>query len=232
MRKTFFLIFALLILFSACKKSSPKIVYTIQGQVLESSDHPVPVTNYILSFYQKANSSLLGGVAGLNTTSKTGQDGRFSFQYQTEKNYGITSGTNLNQIFISGADHFNYKDLDPQWNNIPSEVNIDLNRIYLFKKIHWLVRKIQFNNALSSGDSLEVISTDSSGASYKTLYGPIDRGSLVTVDTIADCKLSKFDYQSKQYIIHAYLKKPSFLKGWDIILGPGDEQYMEILMPY
>src|SRR5664279_3056253 len=107
-----------LILFSSCKKHSDKI-YTIQGQILESTSNPVPVSNYTLSFNQRANSALLGGVSGLDTTTKTDMSGKFIFQYSTHNNYGLTPGTsNPNEITISGIDRGQYKDISPQWYNV------------------------------------------------------------------------------------------------------------------
>jgi hypothetical protein len=226
------LTFVLLILFSSCKKKENK-TYTIQGQILESSSNPVPVSNYLLSFYQKANSALLGGVSGVDTTTKTDINGKFIFQYSPHNNYGLTPGTsNPNQISISGADREKYKDLSPQWYNVASQMNVDLNTIYLYKKIEMLVRKIQFNNSLNTGDSLEFITTDSSGASYKILTGPIASGTLLTVDTIMNCKISRFDLSSKEYILSAALKKPSYEKDSSVVMTTGDETFREILMTY
>lgn len=111
-------------------------------------------------------------------------------------------------------------------------MNVDLNTIYLFKKIEILVRKIQFNNSLPAGESLEFITTDSSGASYKTLTGPIASGTLLTVDTIMNCKISRFDLSSKEYILSAALKKPSYQKDSSVVMTIGDETYREILMTY
>lgn len=222
-----------LILFSSCKKNSADKIYMIQGQVLESTSNPIPVTNYTLSFYQKANSGLLGGVSGVDTTTKTGNDGRFVFQYNPNKNYGFSrGGTNPNEISFEGVDTIKYKGLYPAWYQVSSLTDIDLNTLYLFKKIETLVRKVQFTNNLNSGESLEVITTDSSGASYKTLTGPISSGTLLAVDTIKNCKISTFNLLSKQYILLAVLKKPSYQKDLNIVLTQGDETYREILMTY
>jgi len=233
MRTKVLFILAPLFLFSACKKSpADKAVYTIKGQLLESSENPIPVSNYKLKLYQQANSSMLGGVSGINTTLKTGADGRFTFEYARSENYGTTSGSNINDIFISGADSLQYQKLSPEWNNITAETDINLSPLYLFKKIDLFVRRIEFNNQLNSGDSLQVISTDSTGASYKTLYGPIERGSLVTVDTIINCKISKFNYGNKEYVLIVTLQNPSFLRRFSVVMTGGDEKYREILMNY
>lgn len=222
-----------LIIFSSCKKNSEDKIYVIQGQILESSSNPVPVSNYTLSFYQKSNSGLLGGIAGLDTTTKTGSDGRFTFQYNPNKNYGLSlGGTNPNEISFEGIDTIKYKGLNPRWYSISSLININLNTLYLFKKIRTLVRKVQFDNSLDANETLEVITIDSSGASYKTLTGPIPSGTLLIVDTIKNCKISTFNLLSKEYILLMALKKPSYQKDLNIIMTSGDEDYREILMTY
>lgn len=208
-------------------------MYTIRGQVLESSSNPVPVSHYTISFYQKANSGLLGGVEGLDTTAKTGNDGSFSFQYSAAKNYGLSySGTNPNDISITGVDTVTYKGLYPVWYSIPSLQDINLNTIFLFKKIDLLVRKIQFINNLNAGESLEMITNDSCGASYKTITGPIPGGTLLTVDTIRKCKLNLLNMASNKYTLTAVLQKPSFQKDTSLLLSSGDETYREILIRY
>lgn len=223
----------IVIVFASCKKNSADKLYTIAGQILESNSNPIPVSNYALSFYQKSNSGLLGGVSGLDTTAKTGNDGKFSFQYNPNKNYGFSGGgTNPNEISFEGIDTIKYKGLYPEWYPVSSLIDVNLNTLYLFKKIETLVRKVQFTNSLSIGETLEVITTDSSGASYKTLTGPITSGTLLTVDTIKNCKISIFNLMSKEYILLAVLKKPSYQKDLNVIMTQGDEVYREILMTY
>ncbi len=221
------------IFFLSCKKSSVDKLYTIQGQIFESSSNPIPVSNYAISFYQKSNSGLLGGVSGLNTTAKTGSDGRFSFQYNPSKNYGFSrGGTNPNEISFEGIDTIKYKGLYPEWYPVTSLTDINLNPLYLFKKIQMLVRKVQFNNNLNAGETLEVITTDSSGASYKTLTGPITSGTLLIVDTIRNCKIDSFNLLTKEYSLLAVLKKPSYQKDLNVIMAEGDELLREVLMTY
>src|SRR5438128_156635 len=102
------------VLLTGCKKNRADKTYTIQGQILESSSNPTPVSNYTLSFYQRSNSGLLGGVSGLDTTAKTGNDGKFTFQYNPNKNYGFSQGgTNSNEISFTGVDTIKYKGLYP-----------------------------------------------------------------------------------------------------------------------
>lgn len=223
----------LLVLFISCRKNNSGKNYIIRGQVLESSSNPVPVSNYTISFYQKANSGLLGGVQGLDTMAKTGGGGIFSFQYNAAKNYGLSrGGTNPNDIHITGVDTAKYKGLYPRWYSIPSLQDINLNTIFLFKKIDLLVRKIQFINPLNAGESLVMITTDSSAASYKTITGPIPGGTLLTVDTIRNCKLTWLNTANKTYTLTAVLQKPSFQKDTSLILSQGDEAYREILIRY
>ena len=226
-------IILIIILFSSCKKNHSDRLYSITGQIFESSSNPIPISNYTLSFYQRSNSGLLGGIAGLDTTAKTGNDGRFSFQYNPSRNYGFSlGGTNANEIYMEGIDTLKYKGLYPAWYSVPSLVDINLNNLYLFKKIQTLVRKVQFNTSLNAGESLEVITTDSSGASYKTLTGPIPSGTLLTVDTIKNCKISRFNLLTREYVLLAVLQKPSYQKDLNIIMAEGDETYREILMSY
>ncbi len=225
-------ILLVVILFTGCKKNGDK-VYTIQGQILESSSNTIPVSNYTISFYQSSSSGLLGGVSGFNTTVRTGNDGKFTFQYNPNQNYGlIQGGTNRNDIFIAGVDTIKHKNLYPEWYSVSSLADVNLNTLYLFKKIGTLVRKVQFTNSLNTGESLEVITTDSSGASYKTLMGPIASGTLLTVDTIRNCKISEFNLLTREYIFLAVLRKPSFQKDLNVTMTEGDEAYREILMTY
>lgn len=222
-----------IILLSSCRKQSTVKLYNIQGQILESSSNPVPITNYTLTFYQRANSGFLGGVSGLDTTTKTGNDGKFSFQYNPNKNYGFsTGGTNTNTITIEGIDTIKYQGLYPEWYPVTSLVDINLNVLYLYKKIQTLVRKVQFDNSLNAGENLEVITSDSSGSSYKTLTGPIASGTLVIVDTIKNCKLSIFNLSTNEYNLSATLQKPSYQNSFSIMLTKGDEVFREVLMTY
>ena len=231
MKWTVILIF--IILLTSCKKHRTDRLYNIQGQILESSSNPIPVTNYTLMFYQKANSGFLGGVSGLDTLTKTDNNGRFTFQYDRNKNYGFsTGGTNPNKITIEGIDTIKYKGIDPIWYPAPSLIDTNLNILYLYKKIQTLVRKVQFNNSLNIGESLEVITPDSSGSSHKTLMGPIPSGTLVIVDTIKNCKLSIFNLTTNEYNLSATLIKPSYQKDFGILLPKGDEVFREVLMTY
>jgi len=224
---------SVIILFTSCKKSKDEQIFTIQGQILESTTNPIPISNYKLVFFQKANSGLLGGVSGLDTTTETGIDGKFIFQYSTNKNYGLSQGgTNTNPISIEGFDTVKYKGLFSDWYSISSSEDVNLNKLYLFKKIQTLVRKVQFDNALNAGEVLQVITTDSSGSSNKNIIGPISAGTLVVVDTIKNCKISRFDLLTQQYTMLATLAKPSYQKDKTIIMNTGDETFREILLIY
>lgn len=210
------------ILFSSCRKNIGR-TYTIQGRLVESSSNPIPVSNYRIAFYQATDRALLSSSLGLDTNGITGNDGKIKFLY----NWG-----NGNDIFIQGTDTTKYKGLHPEWNTVPARTDIDLKTLYLFKKIDTFVRKVQFNTTLNAGETLEVITSDSSGASYKTLSGPIASGTLFTVDTILNCKLSIFDILTQQYILEASLKRTSYQQNFNVTLTQGDEPYREILMTY
>jgi TusA-related sulfurtransferase len=63
--------------------------------------------------------------------------------------------------------------------------------------------------ALKSGEVLEVITTNSSGANYRNIVGQVSAGTVLTVDTIANCKISRFNILKKEYVLSAVLKRPS-----------------------
>jgi hypothetical protein len=219
-------------LVTGCKKQSAHKIHTIKGQIFESTSNPIPVNNYTLTFYQKANSGLLGGVSGLDTTTKTDNDGKFSFQYRPD-NFGFsTVVTNPNQISIEGTDTLQYKVHYSRWYPVPALTDTNLNTLYLYKKIQILVRKVQFNNSLNTGEKLDVITPNGFGTNRKTLNGPIASGTLVIVDTILNCKLSIFNLATNQYNLSSTLTKPSYLKGFVILVPKGDEAFREILMDY
>ena len=225
--------FIILIALMSCKKHSADKIYTIEGQILESTSNPIPVTEYAIYFSQRSNSGLLGGVYGLQNTVKTGIDGRFKFQYNPTKNYGLsTGGTNLNEIYIYGIDSIKYNRIGSEWYPITSSIDTNLNTIYLFKKIQTLIRKVQFNNSLNAGEILNVISPDSSGSDYKLITGPIPAGTILNVDTIRNCKLSMFNLITKEYHFTITLTKPSYLTYLSVIMRPGDELFREVLITY
>ncbi|MFY7840969.1 MAG: hypothetical protein ACOVP7_11875 [Lacibacter sp.] len=198
------IVLLLTLLFAGCKKITGNKTYTIQGQILESSSNPVPVAGYDLSFSQPSIFALLGGDPGFDKTIKTTSDGRFVFKY--------SSSGNDRTIFIRGVDTLKYRKLYPEWFPVTALGNVNLNSIYLFKKIDRLVRKVQFNTALNSGEVLEVITTDSSGASYNNIFGPVNAGTLMTVDTIVNCKMSRLHLLTREYVLSAVLKKPFYQK--------------------
>jgi hypothetical protein len=231
MKRVAIILFAIL-LYSCKKNNNPKL-YTIQGKILESTSSPIPITNYELHIYQKSNSGLLGGVSGIEKNIKTNNNGSFIFQYNPTENYGLSQGaSNPNDISIYGVDTLKYKNIGSLWYPIQSTIDINLNTIYLYKKIQTLVRKVQFNTSLNTGESLEVITSDSSGSSYKIISGPVSSGTLVIVDTIYNCKLSIFDLSGRQYRLHAALQKPSYLKDSTVILNQDDEILREIKLTY
>lgn len=217
-------ILLLVVLSAGCKKIAANKTYTIRGQIFESSSNPIPVSGYNLSFYQLSIEALLGAVSGFDKTMKTGRDGSFVLKYRT--------AANDNNITITGIDTVQYKGLYPEWFSITALTDVNLNRIFLFKKIDQLVRKVQFNNALNSGEVLEVITTNSSGANYSNIAGPVSAGTILTVDTIANCKISRFNILKKEYVLLAVLKKPSYQKDLNVVMFQGDETYREVVMTY
>ncbi len=223
----------ILVLLISCKKQQTDKKYTIEGQVLESSSNPVPVRDYAILFSQKDNAGLIGGVAGLDNTIKTGADGRFKFQYSPDRNYGFSlGGTNPNPIYIYGADTLKYTRIGTAWYPVTALTDINLNTIYLYKNIASLVRKVQFNNSLNSGESLDLISPDSSGSNRRTITGPVSAGTTVIVDTIRNCKLSRFNLQTNEYHFTLTLTKPSYLTYIAVVIPPGDELFREVLITY
>ena len=225
--------FIILIALISCKKHSADKIYTIEGQLLESTSNPVPVTEYAIYFSQSSNRGLLGGVYGLESTVKSGTDGKFKFQYNPSKSYGLaTGGTNLNEVYIYGIDSIKYNSIGSSWYPITSGIDTNLQIIYLFKNIQTLVRKVQFNNSLNIGDTLKLITPDSSGSSNKLITGPISAGTLLNVDTIRNCKLSMFNLWTKEYYFFITLTKPSYEASLSVIVPQGDELYREVLITY
>ena len=223
----------ILVLLISCKKQQSNKMNIIEGQVLESSSNPIPVRDYAILFSQKPNAGLIGGVAGLDNTIRTGADGRFKFQYSPDKSYGLSlGGTNPNPIRIYGVDTLKYSRIGTAWYTVTPLTDINLNTIYLYKKITSLVRKVQFNNPLNSGESLDLISPDSSGSNRTTINGPVSAGTTMTVDTIRNCKLSMFDLQSREYPFTLTLTKPSYLSYVSFVLPPGDELLREVVITY
>lgn len=234
MRKYF--IYVLIIfcfLLWSCKKNIDNRLYTISGKLLESSSNPVPVTNYKLTLVQNRKLGFLGSFEGIEQTVSTNNEGRFSFSYSLKSGTGVATGsTNPNPLYLTSYDTSQHKNLYPEFNPITVKVDTNFNAFFLYKKIDRVVRKVQFNIPLNSGESLEVITTGTFGAKYKTLTGPIAAGTLLVVDTLNNYKTSRLNLQSKTYTILSVLKKPSYQKDLNIELSLGDEDFREILMVY
>ena len=223
----------MLFLFTACKKEKAGKIFTIKGLIVESTSNPVPVSNYRLRIYQSDDSGLFGGVSGFDENIHTGSDGRFSFKYTPNQNYGFSSGaSNPNDVRLTGMDSLQYKDLYPSWSPIPALKDINLDTFYLYKKIKTIVRKIQFDNQLNDGENLEIITSNSPRYDYKTITGPIAAGTTVTLDPILNCRLTSYHFTNKEYGFLAVLKKPSYQKNLAIPLSKMDEESLEVLMVY
>lgn len=200
---------------------------------MESTSNPVPVSNYRLRMHQGSSSGLLGGVSGFDENIQTASDGRFTFKYNPYQNFGFSSGgSNPNDITLTGTDSLQYQDLYSYWTPIPALKDINLDTLYLYKKIRTIVRKIQFDNELNDGEKLEVITSNSPRFDYKTITGPIAAGTILTLDPILNGRLTSYHLSNKEYSFLAVLKKPSYQKNLSILLSKEDEAYREILMIY
>ncbi len=199
-----------LIVVCGCKKDlSSK--YTISGRLLESSSNPIPIKNYKLQVSQRDDYGLFGGVSGLTKEFETDANGFFSLSYTPNKSTGLSSGgINTYPLSITGIDTINYKELYSSWYPITANKDTSLNIIFLFKKIEKFVRKVQFNSALSSNDSLEVITSTAYRSTYKTLFGPILPGTLLVIDTINQFKVERLNITSGNYYTTSVLKKLSY----------------------
>ena len=219
--------------FISCKKSVPDKLTTISGRLLESSSNPIPVNSYKLTLNQNRVLTPFGSYSGIEETVTTDTDGKFSFSYSLKTGSGVGSGnTNPNTLYISSYDTIKFRNLYPEFNPISVGIDTNLNTFYLYKKIDKLVRKVKFDNTLSSGEVLQVITTDAAGAQYKNLNGPITAGTTLIVDTINSYKISRLNLQTKKYTILSVLKKPMYQTELNIFLDIGDENYREILMTY
>lgn len=225
--------FISIVILLGCKKNVDDTVYTISGKLLESSSNPVPVAGYKLTLQQNGVLSFLGSYEGVQAEAITDNEGGFKFSYSLTSGTGVGTGsTNPNVLYITSRDTSQFKEIYPEYRPISVRADTSLDKIYLYKKINRLVRKVSFTNALNAGETLEVITTGAFGAKYKTLTGPIAAGTQLTVDTILNYKISRLNLQSKQYNVLSVLKKPSFQKDLNVFLGIGDEDYKEIVMTY
>lgn len=217
----------------SCKKNVADKVTAISGRLLESSSNPTPVSSYRLTLNQNQLLTPFGSYSGIRQTVSTDNDGKFSFSYSLKTGSGAGTGsTNPNALYISSNDTMQYKSLYPEFNPISAGVDTNFNTFYLFKKIDKLVRKVKFDNPLNSGEVLEVITSDATGAQYKNLTGPIAAGTTLIVDTINNYKISRLNLQTKKYTMLSVLKKPMYQTDLNIFLDIGDENYREILMTY
>lgn len=231
--KHFFSLTLFLLLISSCKKDTTSKTYTVSGKLLECSSNPIPVTNYKITLNQNAILSFTGSVDGIEQTVSTDNNGEFKISYSLKTGSGLASGsTNPNYLYLTGNDTTQYKGLEPEFIPISVKTDTSLGSIYLFKKISQVIRKVQFNNTLNSGERLEVITLKAGGGQYSYLYGPISSGTTITVDTISNFKISELNLQTKKYTVSSALKKPSYQTDFNIYLDIGDETYREILMQY
>ena len=228
------LFFLFIINLISCKKNVVEETNVIKGQLLESSSNPIPLTNYTLHFYQKSTSGLLGGQLGLDQDIKTDINGNFNFTYKKTRNFGASSGgVNEENISIYGFEDINQiPTFQPVWLPIKSAIDVNLEKIYRYKKISKLIRKVKFNDNLNVGESIELISTNGSGSDYKTLIGPISSGTVLNVDTITNCRLNFFNLTNSTYSLSLTLYRIGFSKDTNYIVNKIDENIRTIEISY
>ena len=184
----------------------------------------MPVSNYTISFRQVTIFALFGSTPGIDTSIKTDINGVFNLVYASEGN--------TRNINLYGTDSLQFAQLNPSWYGIKPLNNVDLNTIFLYKRIDTLVRKLQFVNPLNTGEELTVITSNSPSSNFETVLGPITNGTSLTVDTILNCKLTGYFFNENRFSFSASLSKPSYFNLFDIPVGPGDEKYREIMLTY
>ena len=217
----------------SCKKDINDLKFTITGRIVESSSNPTPISNYKIQINQRDDYGIFGGVSGINSTFETDGNGNFTIIYTPKKGTGFNSGhPNSYPLSVTGIDTIKYKGLSPDWYPVPANKDTALNTIYLYKKIEKFVRKIQFDSALGNNDSLEVITSTAYRSTYKTLYGPIPVGTLLTLDTINQFKVERFNIHTGSYSVTSVLKKPSYQQNFSLTLPIGDEVFREQLLYY
>jgi hypothetical protein len=233
MRHPIFLLFILLyFLLVGCRKDRNHGKYNISGRLLESSSNPIPIKNYKLHISQKDDIGYFGGVLGVDKDFETDADGNFSVSYGPAEHSGlVTDGSNTYPILLSGVDTDSYKYLYPFWSPLTPHKDSSLNVIYLFKKIETLVLKIQFNELLEGGDSLEIIVQKAYRSHYKTIHGPVVAGTTL-YDTISNFMAEQYFLNTNSYAGSCVLRKEYYQSNVDLELPPGDEVYREKLLIY
>jgi hypothetical protein len=126
MKNILFFLFILYLI--SCRKNVQEGTNFIQGQLLESSSNPIPITNYTLHFYQKSTLGLIGGQLGLDQDIKTDNNGNFNFTYNKTRNYGASSGgVNEENISIYGFEDISQiPSFQPVWLPIKSATDVNL----------------------------------------------------------------------------------------------------------
>lgn len=238
MKLSYFVVFAFMI--NGCYKpvlnKVPNPSFTIKGQLLESRSNRVPVSGYNLSLGQITDIGILGIIGDLDSVKKTDNAGRFIFTYKDYSQYAVFVANqefngNFGELLLDGWDEAKQNNAPALWLPFKCLKNYDLDTIYLFKNIQVLVRKVFFNTPLFANDSLEVITANTFGADYRTIYGPVSAGSQL-IDTIKNLKISVFHLTDNNYTLRSALKKTGYQTDSDIIVGSDDEVYREILLTY
>ena len=214
----------------------PNSTFTIKGQLLESRGNPVPVSGYSLTLGQMTSIGPLGLIGDIDSVKKTDDAGRFIFRYKDYNQYAVFMANqefngDFGELSLNGWDEAKQNNTPALWLPFKCLKNYDLETIYLFKNIQVLVRKVFFNTPLYANDSLELITSNTFGAEYKTIYGPVSAGSQFT-DTLRNIRISVFNLTNNNYTLRSALKKTGYQTNSDIVVGVNDEDYREILMPY
>lgn len=226
-----YFLYSLTVLLFVCCKKDRKLRFTIEGQLLESSSNPRVITDYEIQISQSSQTGIFGSVSGILQTAKTGIDGRFTITYSSGRDYGfVTTGVNRNSIFINGVDNMQYPDIRPQWRELPSSIDTNLNILYLYKKIDTLIIKVNFINALITNDTLALRPGNSGDYSY--LAGPITAGQTIAIDTLLNIKLSSFYIPRNIYPLDIQVKSKNRIYHHNSQFGKQDERYSEILVSF
>lgn len=208
---------ALLLALTGCLKEDDyheKI--TLTGTLLESTSHPVPVSGYILYFYQDGTADNLGsgtiGASSSTSEAVTHANGYFKCRFLLgtgSSTLGINPGTNHSLISTTG-DHNSGAQI--YWQAIATQSQ-NLDTVYLYKKIHRAI--------ISIGTSAGLVPTDTLHIYVNTLSGYQDRmvtglsvpgaGGVAVIDTVPDVIFTGYDV-----VRHAYLQDITVIVNGDL----------------
>lgn len=230
----------IIVIISSCTKpifdqKQPPVI-AIKGQIFESRSNPLPVANYSLLIGQ-GHTHPIGLIGDLDTIKTSDKEGRFVFYYKDYDEYAIKSINQqyygeLGQLSITAWDESKQNRMISEWLGFESLKNYNIDSLFLYKSIQKAVRKVRFKNALATGDTLEVITSNAHTAEYKTIYGPVAAGSFLTIDTLKNLRITVYHLALNTYILRSALKKTGYQTNHDIDVGLRDETNREIIMTY